>query len=50
MMPLEAFEARLRTAVFFLEKDPEEPASTDKQSQNHLPPIPGKKKLETSNF
>ena len=40
---LEAFEARLRTAVFFLEKDPEEPASTDKQSQNHLPPIPGKK-------
>jgi hypothetical protein len=39
---LEAFEARLRTAVFFMEKDPEEPAS-DEQSQNHLPPIPGKK-------
>ena len=41
---LEAFEARLRTTVFFLEKDPEESASTDKQSQNHLPPIPGKKR------
>ena len=39
---LEAFEARLRTAVFFMEKDPEEPAS-NVHSQNHLPPIPGKK-------
>ena len=39
---LEAFEARLRTAVFFMEKDLEEPASNE-QSQNHLPPIPGKK-------
>ena len=39
---LEAFEARLRTAVFLMEKDPEELAS-NVQSQNHLPPIPGKK-------
>ena len=37
---LEAFEARLRTAVFFMEKDPDEPASS---KQSHLPPIPGKK-------
>ena len=39
---LEAFEARLRTAVFFMEKDAEEPAS-NVHSQDHLPPIPGKK-------
>ena len=39
---LEAFEARLRTAVFFMEKDPEELASNT-HSQDHLPLIPGKK-------
>ena len=39
---LEAFEARLRTAVFFMEKDAEEPSS-NVHSQDHLPPIPGKK-------
>ena len=38
---LEAFEARLRTAAFFMEKNPEVLASNE-QSQNHLP-IPGKK-------
>ena len=38
---LEAFEARLRTSVFFLEKtdEPEE----DQEKPHHLPPVPGNK-------
>lgn len=43
---LEAFEARLRTAVFFLEKldEPEECP----EMPRHLLQVPGKKNLETS--
>ena len=39
---LESFEARLRTAVFFLEKDTEE-STVRNQDRSHLPSIPGKK-------
>ena len=39
---LESFEARLRTAVFFLEKETEE-STVRNQDRSHLPSIPGKK-------
>ena len=45
---LERFEARLRTAVFFLEKQPEKPEEpkepvANQGSLSHLPRIPGNK-------
>ncbi|KAJ7314872.1 hypothetical protein OS493_039097, partial [Desmophyllum pertusum] len=48
---IEAFEARLRTAVFFLEKEAAE-SNDNTEIQSHLPRVPRKKKWKppTSKF